>query len=88
MMGSLQGRVRGREIIIMDSFELPVEGTETRVSAANEGYEYMVQYMTMAEEVSRYTQKSKTYLSLGWAARECHWLVPFSSWLRMLALWN
>jgi COP9 signalosome complex subunit 5 len=36
VMGSLQGRVRGREIIIMDSFELPVEGTETRVSAANE----------------------------------------------------
>lgn len=50
-MGSLQGRVRGKEMIIMDSFELPVEGTETRVSAANEGYEYMVQYMTQAEQV-------------------------------------
>ena len=51
VMGSLQGRVRGKEMIIMDSFELPVEGTETRVSAANEGYEYMVQYMTQAEQV-------------------------------------
>ena len=38
----------------MDSFELPVEGTETRVSAANEGYEYMVQYMTLCEKVQQY----------------------------------
>lgn len=51
VMGTLQGRVFGREMVIMDSFELPVEGTETRVSAANAGYEYMVQYMTQAEKV-------------------------------------
>ncbi|KAJ3000962.1 hypothetical protein HDV02_000031 [Globomyces sp. JEL0801] len=52
-MGSLQGRVMGNEMVIMDSFALPVEGTETRVSAQNEGYEYMVKYMTQGEEVGR-----------------------------------
>lgn len=51
VMGSLQGRVVDREMIILDSFELPVEGTETRVSAQNEGYEYMVQYITQSEQV-------------------------------------
>ncbi|KAJ3268073.1 COP9 signalosome complex subunit 5 [Terramyces sp. JEL0728] len=53
VMGSLQGRVRGNEMIIMDSFALPVEGTETRVAAQNEGYEYMVQYITQSEQVGR-----------------------------------
>ena len=53
VMGSLQGRVKGNEMIIMDSFALPVEGTETRVSAQNEGYEYMVQYITQSEQVGR-----------------------------------
>ncbi|KAI8902431.1 putative COP9 signalosome, subunit CSN5, partial [Globomyces pollinis-pini] len=53
VMGSLQGRVMGNEMVIMDSFALPVEGTETRVSAQNEGYEYMVKYMTQGEEVGR-----------------------------------
>ena len=62
IMGSLQGRVFDREMIIMDAFALPVEGTETRgeecevdflVSAQNEGYEYMSQYVTQSEQVGR-----------------------------------
>jgi COP9 signalosome complex subunit 5 len=53
VMGSLQGRVVGREMIVMDAFALPVEGTETRVSAQNEGYEYMSMYMNQSEQVGR-----------------------------------
>jgi COP9 signalosome complex subunit 5 len=33
VMGSLQGKIKGDTIIIMDTFILPVEGTETRVNA-------------------------------------------------------
>lgn len=47
----MQGKVQGNTIIIMDAFALPVEGTETRVNAQVEGYEYMVQYMTKIKEV-------------------------------------
>jgi COP9 signalosome complex subunit 5 len=51
VMGMMQGKVQGNTIIIMDAFALPVEGTETRVNAQIEGYEYMVQYMTKIKEV-------------------------------------
>ncbi|KAJ1971442.1 proteasome regulatory particle subunit RPN11 [Dimargaris verticillata] len=37
----------------MDVFALPVEGTETRVNAQDEAYEYMVDYLTQAKEVGR-----------------------------------
>ncbi|CAO3567250.1 unnamed protein product [Mortierella alpina] len=53
VMGMMQGKVQGNTIIIMDAFALPVEGTETRVNAQAEGYEYMVQYMTKIKEVGR-----------------------------------
>jgi len=51
VMGVMQGKIQGNTIIIMDAFALPVEGTETRVNAQAEGYEYMVQYMTKIKEV-------------------------------------
>jgi len=51
VMGMMQGKVQGNTIVIMDAFALPVEGTETRVNAQAEGYEYMVQYMTKIKEV-------------------------------------
>lgn len=38
-------------LVIMDSFALPVQGTETRVNAANEAYEYMVEYIQGSEKV-------------------------------------
>ena len=53
VMGSIQGRVLGNDIVVMDSFALPVEGTETRVSAHSESYEYIVNYITQAEQVGR-----------------------------------
>jgi len=53
VMGVLIGKVEGDTMIVMDSFALPVEGTETRVSAQNEGYEYMVEYLSAIRQVGR-----------------------------------
>ncbi len=53
VMGLMQGRIDGDTMIVMDAFALPVEGTETRVTAQSEGYEYMVQYTTNIENVGR-----------------------------------
>ena len=50
-MGLMQGKVMGNSIVIMDSFALPVQGTETRVNAANEANEYMVTYIQECEKV-------------------------------------
>ena len=51
IMGLMQGKVVGHSLVIMDSFALPVQGTETRVNAQNEANEYMVQYMEESEKV-------------------------------------
>lgn len=45
VMGVMQGKVLGSEFIVLDAFPLPVEGTETRVNAQAEAYEYMVEYL-------------------------------------------
>lgn len=39
--------------IVMDAFALPVEGTETRVNAQSQAYEYMSAYIDSAKEVGR-----------------------------------
>ncbi|KAF9619388.1 hypothetical protein IFM89_006575 [Coptis chinensis] len=44
IMGLMQGKTDGEAIIVMDAFALPVEGTETRVNAQVDAYEYMVDY--------------------------------------------
>ncbi|TFY80713.1 hypothetical protein EWM64_g3298 [Hericium alpestre] len=53
IMGLMQGKVMGDSLVIIDSFALPVQGTETRVNAANEANEYMVQYISESEKVAR-----------------------------------
>lgn len=52
IMGMMQGKVTDNTLIIVDSFALPVKGTETRVNAGNEASEYMVQYKTNSEQAS------------------------------------
>lgn len=42
VMGLMQGRVAGSIMIVLDAFALPVEGSETRVSAGAEAMEYAV----------------------------------------------
>ena len=41
-----QGKVVGDAFIVLDAFALPVEGTETRVNAQAEAYEYMVDFQS------------------------------------------
>ena len=53
VMGMLQGKTVGDTFVVLDSFALPVEGTETRVNAASEANEYMVAYVEASREVGR-----------------------------------
>lgn len=50
-MGMMQGRIEPEGFVVTDAFALPVEGTETRVNAQAEGYEYMVNYSQKSREV-------------------------------------
>lgn len=53
VMGMLTGKIVGPSIVVCDVYPLPVEGTETRVNAQNEAYEYMVQYLDLLKKVGR-----------------------------------
>lgn len=53
IMGLVQGKVDSNTLIVMDSFALPVEGTETRVNAQAQAYEYMTTYTDSCENVGR-----------------------------------
>lgn len=45
VMGLMQGKIVGDTFVVLDSFPLPVEGTETRVNAASEANEFMIDYI-------------------------------------------
>ena len=53
VMGVMQGKVMGDTFIVIDAFALPVEGTETRVNAQAEAYEYMVDFLSTAQSSGR-----------------------------------
>ena len=53
IMGVMQGKVVGDTFIVIDAFALPVEGTETRVNAQAEAYEYMVDYLSTVQASGR-----------------------------------
>lgn len=53
IMGMLTGKIIEGSIIVMDVYGLPVEGTETRVNAQAEAYEYMVQFLTSLKTEGR-----------------------------------
>ncbi|KAI1074086.1 COP9 signalosome complex subunit 5 [Whalleya microplaca] len=61
IMGLMQGYTNGDTIVVTDAFGLPVEGTETRVNAQEDGYEYMVQYLQLSRE-----QGSREENAVGW----------------------
>lgn len=52
VMGLILGKVDGNTMFVMDSFALPVEGTETRVNAQAQAYEYMSSYIEAAKMVN------------------------------------
>lgn len=53
IMGVMQGKTDGDSFIVMDAFALPVEGTETRVNAQADAYEYMVDYSQTNKQTGR-----------------------------------
>jgi len=53
VMGLMLGKVDGNVMIVMDAFALPVEGTETRVNAHAQAYEYMTGYLEASKQVGR-----------------------------------
>jgi len=53
IMGMLQGKIVGTSLVILDSFALPVQGTETRVNAGAEATEYMVAYYQGSQTAGR-----------------------------------
>lgn len=63
VMGLMLGKVDGETMIIMDSFALPVEGTETRVNAQAAAYEYMAAYIENAKQVWHKTLKTVSRVS-------------------------
>ncbi|TVY78576.1 COP9 signalosome complex subunit [Lachnellula suecica] len=60
VMGLMQGKISGDTIIVTDAFMLPVEGTETRVNAADEANEYLVQYLQLCRD------QGKMENAVGW----------------------
>lgn len=63
VMGLLQGRAQADgTFVVLDCFALPVEGTETRVNAQAEAYEYMVAFV----DASRKAGKGATHNVVGW----------------------
>lgn len=60
VMGLMLGKVDGETMIIMDSFALPVEGTETRVNAQAAAYEYMAAYIENAKQVGHSLERQFT----------------------------
>lgn len=60
VMGLMTGYLSHETFVITDSFRLPVEGTETRVSAHAEAYEYMVSFLDSEKE------SGKPQNAVGW----------------------
>ena len=65
VMGVMQGKVQEGEFIVIDAFALPVEGTETRVNAQQEAYEYMVQVRPHPTIATGRPQAESTTTGLG-----------------------
>ena len=52
-MGLMLGKIDETTMIIHDVFALPVEGTETRVNAHTQAYEYMSKFVNDKQHVHR-----------------------------------
>lgn len=45
IMGMMTGKYIGNDLVVLDSFPLPVHGTESRVNPLDEAYEFMLSYI-------------------------------------------
>lgn len=50
IMGMLVGYHKDNELIVLDCYPLPVQGTESRVNPQNDSYEFMLSYLTKLQE--------------------------------------
>lgn len=50
VMGLMLGKIETNTFVVTDALRLPVEGTETRVNAQDEAYEYMVEFLRRARD--------------------------------------
>jgi COP9 signalosome complex subunit 5 len=62
IMGMMQGKIEAETFVVMDAYPLPVEGTETRVSAQNDANEFLVDYNERSKNVFRLSRPPLTYL--------------------------
>lgn len=62
IMGLLQGKIMGDTFIVIDAFALPVEGTETRVNAQAEAYEYMIDFAETNKVSTPKSEQHNMYL--------------------------
>ena len=46
-MGLMQGKIQHHTFVVLDSFALPVEGTETRVNAMDSANVFMCEYISL-----------------------------------------
>lgn len=53
VMGMMQGKIVEHTMIVVDAFALPVQGTETRVNAGAEAFEFMVEYADQSKKVGK-----------------------------------
>lgn len=50
IMGMLLGYHNGNDLFVLDCYPLPVQGTESRVNAQNDSYEFMLSYLTKLQQ--------------------------------------
>jgi JAB1/Mov34/MPN/PAD-1 ubiquitin protease len=84
IMGLMQGKVVGSSLVIMDSFALPVQGTETRVNAANEANEYMVEYLESSKAVCTFATASSISVLISFDHRLDGWRTPLGGIILIL----
>jgi len=53
VMGMMQGKILEHTMVVVDAFALPVQGTETRVNAGAEAFEFMVEYSDQSKKVGK-----------------------------------
>lgn len=76
VMGLMLGKIDGPNMVVMDAFALPVEGTETRVNAQAAAYEYMSTYIEAAKKVTECVRGCPSRLKWVWSFRWAGWRMP------------
>jgi len=64
VMGLLQGKIENHTFIVMDSFAIPVVGSETRVNPGADAMEYIIGYMELIQSHRDTVCKSEN--EVGW----------------------